>query len=36
MQSFEKEETGSTPAAPNEPAAVQAPAQPAPAGEESK
>jgi hypothetical protein len=36
MQSFEKDETGSTPAAPNEPAAVQAPAQPAPTGEESK
>jgi len=42
MQSFEKEESGATPAAPgnpaapNEPAAVQAPAQPAPAREESK
>jgi len=32
MQSFEKDESGSTPAAPNEPAAVQ----PAPASEENK
>lgn len=36
MQSFEKDEAGATPTAPNEPAAVQAPAQPAPAGEETK